>query len=279
MQMKTRALLPAIILGLSVVLPICAVGVEQNNTGFRIIAERSEDGVILIMKSDYCVEFTVTLEATLKNTTSSRPLPYTVDAAGRSSFVLARFTQTDKARPWRYKYHYSWEYGGRRKSTDNDADYAMPFGPGRYVVLQGPRGTFNHLVGSDSENAVDWDVPQGTIVCAARAGRVVGVRDDSTVSGTDPKFKPLGNYVIIKHADGTFADYHHLQTGGALVKIGDEVKVGQPIGRSGKIGFASKPHLHFQVFQAIDGKKLLSLPFRLKTDHGTFTEFIKGQSY
>ena len=36
------------------------------------------------MKSDYCVEFTVTLEATLTNMTSSRPVPFTVDAAGRS---------------------------------------------------------------------------------------------------------------------------------------------------------------------------------------------------
>jgi peptidase M23-like protein len=252
---------------------------SQDETGFRVIQERSDDGVTLVMKSDYCIEYTVTLEATLNNMTSSRPVPFTVDSAGRTSFVLARFNRTDESRPWRYNYHYHWEYGGRRNSTDNDADYAMPFKPGRYVVMQGPRGSFSHFAGSGSENAVDWDVPEGTIICAARDGRVVGVRDDSTVSGTDPKFKPLGNYVIIKHADGTFADYHHLKTDGALVKIGDEVTTGQPIGRSGATGFASKPHLHFMVFQAIDGKKVLSLPFRLKTDHGTFTEFIRGKSY
>lgn len=254
-------------------------GADDNYTGFRVIPEKSVDGVTLIMKSDYCIEFTVTLEATLKNMTTSRPLPLTVDAAGRRSFVLAKFQQTDKTRAWSYDYRYYWEYGGRRNSTDNDADYAMPFGPGRYVVMQGPRGTYSHFAGSGSENAVDWGVPEGTIVCAAREGRVVGVRDDSTVSGTDPKFKQLGNYVIIKHADGTFADYHHLQPGGAMVKIGAEVKVGQPIGLSGATGFASKPHLHFAVFQAIDGKKVLSLPFRLKTDHGTFTDFVRGQSY
>ena len=252
---------------------------EDNHTGFRVIAERSDEGVTLVMKSDYCVEFTVTLEATVKNMTSTRALPFTVDAAGRNSFVLAKFKRTDTTRPWSYNYYYHWEYGGRRDSTDNDYDYAMPFGPGRYVVMQGPRGSYSHFVGSGSENAVDWDVPEGTTVRAAREGRVVGVRDDSTFSGTDPKFKPLGNYVIIKHSDGTFADYHHLQTDGALVKIGDEVKVGEPIGLSGQTGFASKPHLHFMVFQAIDGKKVLSLPFRLKTDHGTVTDFIRGRSY
>jgi len=252
---------------------------DDDHTGFRVVQERTDDGVTLIMQSDYCVEYTVTLEATLKNMTSSRPLPFTVDAAGRKSFVLARFTITDKSRPRSYNYYYHWEYGGRRNSTDNDADYAMPFRPGRYVVMQGPRGTYSHFAGSGSENAVDWDVPEGTTVCAARAGRVVGARADSIFSGTNPKFKPLGNYVIIKHADGTFADYHHLQTDGTLVEIGDEVKVGQPIGLSGSTGFASKPHLHFMVFQAIDGKRVLSLPFRLKTDHGTFTDFIRGRSY
>src|SRR2546429_5174380 len=100
---------------------------EDPRTGFRVIQEKTSDGVTLIMQSDYCVEYTVTLEATLKNMTSSRPLPFTVDAAGRSSFVLARFKQTDETQPRNYRYYYHWEYGGRRNSTDNDADYAMPF--------------------------------------------------------------------------------------------------------------------------------------------------------
>lgn len=254
-------------------------GAEENHTGFRVIEEKTENGVTLTMESDYCSEFTVTLEAELQNMTSSKPVPFTVDAAGRTSFVLARFEVTDERKAWRYNYRYRWQYGGRRDSTTNDADYAMPFGPGRYLVMQGPLGSYSHFAGSGSENAVDWDVPEGTPVLAAREGRVVGVRDDSTFSGTDPKFKPLANYVIIKHADGTFADYHHLKTDSALVEVGDDIKVGQPIGLSGNTGYSTKPHLHFAVFQAIDGKKVLSLPFRLKTDRGVVTEFIRGKSY
>src|ERR1700682_4841969 len=80
----------------------------DNRTGFRVIQERTDDGVTLIMKSDYCVEYTVTLEATLKNMTSSQPVPFTVDAAGRSSFVLASFKKTDKSRPHAYHSHYHW---------------------------------------------------------------------------------------------------------------------------------------------------------------------------
>jgi murein DD-endopeptidase MepM/ murein hydrolase activator NlpD len=256
-----------------------ASAVDEGTYGFRVVEEKLGDGVTLIVKSDYSTEYTVTLEATLTNMTSSSPLPLTTESTGRRSFVLARFKQKDASKRWRYDYTFQCQNGARRKTTDNDADYAMPFGPGRYVVMQGPRGTFSHFAGSGNENAVDWAVPEGTIVCAARDGVVVGARDDSTVGGPDPKFRPFGNFVLIKHADGTFADYHHLQPGGAMVKIGDSVTVGQPIGLSGQTGFASKPHLHFVVFQAIDGRRVLSLPFRLKTNHGTFTEFVKGEAY
>ncbi|MEY2520747.1 MAG: hypothetical protein QOF24_2506 [Verrucomicrobiota bacterium] len=278
-RLRLRTNRCAIVLALLVLLSGQGLGAADDQTGFHLIARKDESSVTLLVKSDYSREFVVTLEARLKNTTPSRPLPLTIDAAGRSSFVLATFRRTDKTLPWRYDYHYYWQLGARRASTTNDADYAMPFPPGRYVVMQGPHGSYSHYEGSGSENAVDWTVPEGTVVCAARDGRVVGVRQDSTVGGPDRKLGSLGNYILIKHADGTFADYHHLQADGAMVQIGDEVKVGQPIGLSGKTGFASAPHLHFAVFQIIDGKKKLSLPFRLKTDRGVFTELIRGQSY
>ena len=255
------------------------LGAEENPSGIRVVNDQTADGVTLSVTSIYASEFTVTLEAILENMTPSRPIPFTVDAAGRRSFVLAKFQITDKTRRWHYHYQPYWQLGGRRSTTTNDADYAMPFGPGRYVVMQGPRGTYSHFAGSGSENAVDWTVPEGTIVCAARDGRVVGVKQDSTVGGADRKFRPFANYILIKHSDGTFADYVHLQPDGAMVKIDDEVTTGQPIGLSGKTGFTSAPHLHFSVFQTVDGKTKLSLPFRLKTDHGIFTEFIRGRSY
>jgi murein DD-endopeptidase MepM/ murein hydrolase activator NlpD len=268
-----------LLLALLLFLPVHLFGAGETPSSVEIFKEQSGNVITLKVKSRYVSEFTVTVEATLENMTPSRPVPFTVESAGRTSFVLVRFKQTDERRRWHYEYQPYWQFGARRSTTTNDADYAMPFGPGRYVVMQGPRGTFSHNAGSGSENAVDWTVPEGTIVCAAREGRVVGVKQDSNIGGADRSFRPFANYVIIKHADGTFAEYVHLQKDGTMVQMGDEITVGQPIGLSGQTGFASKPHLHFDVFQAIDGKKKLSLPFRLKTNHGTFTEFIRGQSY
>jgi murein DD-endopeptidase MepM/ murein hydrolase activator NlpD len=272
---ETRALIIALVALLSRPL----FGAEENPTGFRFVKEQNGDVITVSVNSKYVSEFTITVEATLENMTSSPPVPFTVDAAGRSSFVLVRFQRTDKTRAWRVHYQPFVQYGARRPTTSNDADYAMPFGPGRYVVMQAPRGTFSHFAGSGSENAVDWTAAEGTIVCAAREGRVVGVKQDSDVGGAERKLRPFANYIVIKHTDGTFADYLHLQPDSVMVKIGDQVTTGQPIGRSGKTGFASAPHLHFSVFQTVDGKKKLTLPFRLKTDHGVFTEFIRGQSY
>src|SRR4051794_2685337 len=164
---------------------LLAVAEEENPSGIRILRDETPTSVTLRIESKYTSEFTVTLEATLDNMKSSRPVPFTVDSAGRRSFVLVRFDRIDPNRRWRYLYQPYWTYGGRRTTTTNDADYAMPFGPGRYVVMQGPRGTFSHFVGSGSENAVDWTCPVGTIVCAAREGRVVAVKQDSTVGGND----------------------------------------------------------------------------------------------
>ena len=119
---------------------VCRVFAADDQTGFRVVQERSDDGVTLMMQSDYCIEYTVTLEATLKNMTSSARVAF---------------------------------HGRSRR-------------------------------------------PQ--FLCP-----------------------------------------------GAFQKNGQDAAVAI--------------QLLLPVFQAIDGKKVLSLPFRLETDHGTFTEFIRGQTY
>ena len=131
---------------------------------------------------------------------------------------------------------------------------SLPFEAGRTVtVSQGFNGYFSHY--SDSRYAVDFPVDEGTTVVAARGGMVWRVKEDSNSGCAEDTCASQGNYVIIDHGDATFGYYYHLQQNGALVAAGDQVCVGQPIGKSGNTGFSSGPHLHFGV-EDLNGQTL-----------------------
>lgn len=56
-----------------------------------------------------------------------------------------------------------------------------------------------------------------------------------------------GNYVKIKHDDGSFTLYGHLAQNSITVTSGDKVSAGQVIGKVGHSGDSTGAHLHFEV--------------------------------
>jgi hypothetical protein len=142
-----------------------------------------------------------------------------------------------------------------------DRSYALPFPAGtRYTVDQGFDGRFSHDT-RDSRYAIDFGVPQGTAVLAARDGVVMQVEDDFRGSGTDAaRYGDRANYVRVVHDDGSMAVYAHLAPGSLLRRPGDHVVVGQLVGKSGNTGFSTGPHLHFSI-QRNAGMALEAIPF------------------
>jgi murein DD-endopeptidase MepM/ murein hydrolase activator NlpD len=96
--------------------------------------------------------------------------------------------------------------------------------------------------------AVDIHVPLDSEVFAAFDGEVTAIKEDGTVGGPEWKFEKDGNFVVIKHVNSEFTQYHHLKYKGVLVKPGDKVKTGQLIAYTGFTGFLKYPHIHFEVF-------------------------------
>lgn len=88
-------------------------------------------------------------------------------------------------------------------------------------------------------NGVDIGAPIGTEVHAAAAGTVILSRSGGSYNGG------YGNYVVIKHANGTQTLYAHLNS--ILVSSGDTVSQGEAIGYSGNTGRSTGAHLHFEV--------------------------------
>ncbi|AJS61535.1 metalloendopeptidase [Paenibacillus sp. IHBB 10380] len=95
----------------------------------------------------------------------------------------------------------------------------------------------------------------GQPIVAAATGKVVQVVndiEDNVPVGTANEEHPAGNHVIIDHGNGEFSYYAHLQKGSVSVKVGDEVSVGDDLGKCGNSGNSSEAHLHFQVSDGAD---------------------------
>lgn len=89
---------------------------------------------------------------------------------------------------------------------------------------------------------IDIGVPVGTPLYAIADGVVeiaVGNRTHSKTS--------YGNYVKIRHEDGNYTLYGHMND--VYVKVGQQVKQGQFIGTSGNSGKSTGPHLHFEFWR------------------------------
>ncbi|PPS69129.1 MULTISPECIES: M23 family metallopeptidase [Streptomyces] len=86
----------------------------------------------------------------------------------------------------------------------------------------------------------DFAVPSGTQVVAAHGGTVVKAGGNG--AGDGPAY---GNAIVIKHGNGTYSQYAHLSK--VEVRVGQIVKTGQEIARSGNTGNSSGPHLHFEI--------------------------------
>jgi murein DD-endopeptidase MepM/ murein hydrolase activator NlpD len=90
---------------------------------------------------------------------------------------------------------------------------------------------------------IDFAAPIGTTVHATADGRVTAV---------DIKFDGYGKMLTIDHGFGYTTRYAHLQD--FLVKVGQKVKRGEPIGYVGNTGLSTASHLHYEVL--INGEQI-----------------------
>ena len=223
------------------------------------------------------------------------PLTFTleVDTAehatggARSVTRTLRPQQTDNAlqlqaadgwRPGRYRVHLAWTIGDKDANHDDDHLYALPYASGRsYRILQGFGSSFSHT--GLEQFAVDFDMPVGTPVHAARGGIVAHVEERHERGCWRGGCGQYANFIVILHNDGTTGEYYHLMKDGAVVEVGDSVARGQLIGYSGNTGNSALPHLHFAVYRASSNGETQSVPIRFQGADGIVRRPRSGGQY
>lgn len=226
---------------------------------------------------EHC-EVTVTFEVKTENLKSSVPLPHTAVFPAHSTTEAFILEPAQTGEKWAFSYTNHYKLGSYLAQHDDHYIYQLPYAPGRrYVVTQAYNGTYSHK--GSNKYAIDWKMPEGTVIYAVRGGVVVKLRQDSNLGGPSMDFDKHNNYVLIRHDDGTLAHYCHLRHNGVLVNLGQRVAAGQPIARSGNTGFSSGPHLHLCIFRTVDGRERESIPVRFYTAEYGVATLLEDERY
>jgi len=257
----------------------------QDDDPMRVrITTKKKDGNVVELYAVNPAPFpqTVKLDFTeLNNFRADIPLPIErVVKANMPRTKWLTLTPYTTKRSSAFNYHADYHRGDIHNTRhDNSVTYRLPYAHGStHEVGQGYGGVRTHSRPGRTK-AIDFTMPVGTRIHAARSGVVIDIKEDSSSGGNDIAFIKSANYVNICHNDGTFATYSHLQKNGASVRVGKRVNAGDPIGFSGNTGWSSAPHLHFEVFFPRDDGKVDSIATRFLLESGPVDRLVERQKY
>lgn len=223
--------------------------VQQSGAGWDVMASNRLQGP---------VEVQLRL-ARERGIVSTPPMPVSATLAPRERRRVARLALQGNSADFLLDLR---SVPGDPLARPRDVAYRLPFDETqRYRIGQSFHGGLTH---QDEQNrfAVDFTLPVGTPLLAARAGTVMQTSGDFDRAGTDRKLAQRANFIRILHDDGSMGLYAHLRQNGVMVREGQKVGIGELIGYSGNTGYSSGPHLHFCV-QINRNGRLVSIPFRM----------------
>lgn len=237
-----------------------------------IYNEKVENGFKILANNDEFCPASIKIDFELTNLSSSDGNhKIFVIPAKTKGFVITILHSVKANSATGFKIKSQSNYGDSNLKAPLDYTYSLPFEKGNsFAIYQGYNGSFSH----QNENSLDFSMPVGTGIVAARDGIVVRVVENNNQSCEEKSCAAYNNYILLYHNDGTFSEYIHLKQNGVLVQEGDVVKENDLIAYSGNTGWSNGPHLHFMAFiQRLEKPETLKTKFKI--NDGKESIFLK----
>ena len=257
------------------ILLFCILYLDASTKDIFIQNSKKDSSIYTYIINKKLYDVTVIYKAEVINLITTDTLPIEKIVKARSKKLITEFYISGG----KYSLHSNFSYTiGSKYAIHNDKYlYRLPYKLDSYqMITQGFNGDFSHK--GNSLYAIDFGMKIDTKIYASRTGIVVNTKNDGYLHG-NRKYISHANFITIRHDDGTYAKYVHLQKNGVKVKVGQKIKRGQFIGLSGNTGFTNGAHLHLVVFKGKSYNSRQSIPIKFISASGVINKPIRGKKY
>jgi hypothetical protein len=194
-----------------------------------------------------------------KNVKCDLPLPFHAEVKPGYNHLFT-ISAIDAQLPVQFNYNSRYQKGCMHPVVNRDFIYLLPITPGKdaQVYEMSPDKLTDSVSRLAAPNKMTADssywyvlrlkMRPGDTIYASRKGIVTELQDQNGANDAGQSNIGKENYIEIVHADCSFAHYTILKKNSALVKPGQAVKAGQPIGLVGGDPYGRGSDLKFSVF-------------------------------
>ncbi|MDR1425202.1 MAG: M23 family metallopeptidase [Azoarcus sp.] len=232
-----------------------AAGGSADDYPLELKQHKTAQGVQIVAENKGPATVSVFFSLSGTNLQTDKKTPLTVVIPPKTGRDIVRITPAEHTARYRFDCRYDVIVGDAFMPPDRGYYYRIPLAKGTSArIEQEPNGQIFTHHDAQTRYAVDFAVPEGTPVVAARDGVVVETKDRYSIGRPDPALATQANFVAVMHADHSVAYYYHLARHRVQVSAGQRVRAGDLLAYSGNTGYSNGPHLHFDVrHAAVDG--------------------------